>query len=212
MHKPANFSPLVHCFIVLRASTTDRLDKTSAKLSLDRIFCKIISNMAFHYLRPLSLSPLALSSFIVRKGGNLARPFSNVTKIPIIGYKHPSDVPSEKVLSSLSIFGQWRDVPDTHTERKQCSDWRSQKAQQQEGKEAQEKDNRNATGNLCSGDSGGGGGVGCTRDPSEQNDHGREHADTWTGNEASVHEASGGSTGGCNGGGVVDVGDCDGGL
>ena len=212
MHKSANLIPLYYCFTVPRASTTKRPDKASATLSLDRIVCKIKPNMAFHYLRPLSLSPLALSRFNVRKGGNLARPFSDVTKIPIVGYKHPSDVPSEKVLSSLSIFGRWREVPDICTERKQCSDWRSQKAQQQEGKEAQRKDNRNATGDPCPGDSGGGGGEGCTRDPSEQNDQGREHADTWTGNEASAHEASSGSTEGCDGGGGADGGGCDGGL
>ena len=120
----------------------------------------------------------------------MARPFSDVTTIPIVGYKHPSDVPSEKVLSRLSVFGPWCDVPDTHTERKQGSDWRSQEAQPQVGKEAQKKDERNATGALCPGGSGGGGGEGgggggCTpRYPSEQNGHGREHAHTWTGSKS----------------------------
>ena len=143
----------------------------------------------------------------------MARPFSDVITIPIVGYKHPSDVPSEKVLQRLSIFGPSRNVPDSHTERKQGSDWRSREAQQQVGKEAQKKDNRNATGDLCPGDSGGGGGGGCNpRDPSERIGHGREHADTWTSNEASAHDASSGSTGGCDGGSAADGGSCDGGL
>ena len=143
----------------------------------------------------------------------MARPFSDVTIIPIIGYKHPSDVPSEKVLSRLSILGQGRDVPDTHTKRKQDSDRRTQEAQQQVGKEAQKKDDRNATGDLWPGQTGGGGGGGCTpRDPSEQIDHGREHADTWAGNEASAHDTSSGGTGGCDGGDGADAGGCDGGL
>ena len=143
----------------------------------------------------------------------MARSFSDVTIIPTVGYKHPSDVPSEEVLRRLNIFGPSRDVPDSHIERKQGSDWRSREAQQQVGKEAQKKDNRNATGDLCPGDSGGGGGGGCTpRDPSEQIGHGREHADTWTGNQASAHDATSGSTGGCDGGSAPDGGSCDGGL
>ena len=143
----------------------------------------------------------------------MARPFSDVRTIPVAGYKHPSDVPSEEVLSRLSIFGRRRDVPNIHNEQKQGSDWRSQEAQQQEGKKAQEKDNRNAAGDLFPGDNGGGGGGGCTsRDPSELNSHGREHPDTSTGTEAAAHEASSGSTGGCDGGGGVDGGGCDGGL
>ena len=140
----------------------------------------------------------------------MARPFSDVRTIPVAGYKHPSDVPSEEALSRLSIFGRRRDVPNIHTEQKQGPDWRSQEAQQQKGKEAQKKDNRNATGDLFPGNSGGGG---CTsRDPSELNVHGGEHPDTWIGNEASAHEASSGSTGGCDGGGGADGGGCDGGL
>ena len=147
----------------------------------------------------------------------MARPFSDVRTIPVAGYKHSSDVPSEEALSRLSIFGRRRDVPNIHTEQKQGSGWRSQEAQQQKGKEAQKKDNRNATGDLCPGDSGGGGGGGggggCTsRDPSELNGHVGEHPDTWIGNEASAHEASSGSTGGYDGGGEADGVGCDGGL
>ena len=213
MYKPANLSPPDYYFILLRASTTERLDEPSATPSIDQIACEIKPNMVFHCLRPLSLSPLALNRFIVRKGGNMARPFSDVKIIPIVGYKHPSDVPSEEALSRLRIFGRWCDVPNIHTEQKQGSDWRSQEAQQQEGKEAQKKDNRNATGNACHGGSEGGGGDHCTpRDPSEQNGHGREHADTLTGSEASAHETSSGSVGGCDGGDGADGGGCDGGL
>ena len=137
----------------------------------------------------------------------MARPFSNVTSIPIVDYNDPSDVPSERVLSRLSIFGRRPDVPDTHTERKQGSDCRAQEAQKRMEKEAQKKDKRNATGDLCPGDSGGGESGGCTpRDPSEQIGHVREHTATWIGSEASLHDASSGSTGAGDGGG------CDGGL
>ena len=142
-----------------------------------------------------------------------------MTTIPIVSYKHPSDVPSEEVLQRLSIFGRGHDVHDTHSKRKQNSERRSQEAQQQVGKEVQKKENRNVIRDLCPGDSGesggGGGGRGCTpRDPSEQVGHAREHADTWTGNEASAHDASSVSTGACDGdgGGDVDGGSCDGGL
>lgn len=170
--------------------------------------------MAFRYLKPLSSSPFALNRLVVRKGGKIARPFSDVTTIPIVGDKHPSDVPSEEVLQRLSIFGRGRDVHDTHSERKQNSERRSQEAQQQVGKEAQKKENSNATGDLCPGESGGSGGAGrgCTRDPSEQVGHAREHADTWTGNEASAHDASSVSTGACDGGGGADCESCDGGF
>ena len=142
----------------------------------------------------------------------MAKSFSDAITIPIVGYEHPPDVPSASVLSRLNVFDRWRNVPDTYTEQKQRLHWSFQEARRQEGKEAQQKDKRNATGDTFPAANGGGGsGDSTPRGQTEQDGHCREDPETWTGNEALVSGDSGGSNGGYDGGGRADGSGSDGG-
>lgn len=188
-----------------RASVIDIVIKMSAISSMGQVGLKIRPNMAFRYLKALSASPLASTRHIFHKRTNILRHFSAVTIIPIDGYKHAQDVPSERVLSRLSIFGLCRDIPNDHTDCKIEPSGTSQEAQRQEKEEAeksarrrqqeeaQKRDKNTATGDSCPVADGGCGGGGCTtEDQSEYEGHGSTGPDTRTGTDASVPDCSGG--------------------
>lgn len=183
--------------------------------------------MAFRYLKPLSASRPASTRHIVRKGKNVLRPFPAVTIIPIDSYKHTQDVPSEWVLSRLSIFGLSHDIPNGHTDGKLEPSETSQEAQRQkmeeaektawrrQQEEAQKRDKQTATGDPLPGADGGceGRGGRCTtEDQSKHKGHGSKGVDTLTGTDASVLEYSGEYNGGYNGGSRDGGGGCDGGC
>ena len=177
--------------------------------------------MALRCLKLSSPRPLASIRLVGRIGNNISRPFAGVTNIPTIGYEHPPDVPSERVLSRLSIFGQRRDEPHIHTERKQGTVWRSPEAQRKEKEEVQntaqqleqegpQKKDESATTSGPFPVNGCGDGGCVTGNQSEHEVHGSEGADTWTGTEASVSDYSNGYNGGYDGGGCgfIDGGWC----
>ena len=153
--------------------------------------------MALHCLKSLSAWPLGSTKLIGRKGKNMARPFSRVMNIPIAGYEHRSEVPSERVLSRLSIFSLGHDMPDTPTEWKQELGRVSQEAQWHEKEETQktarQKEEQETQRMDDSGIPSGpflvvdGEGRGWTNGgQSEHKDHGSEAADPWIGTDASA--------------------------
>ena len=137
MHKFADWDPSLRCLYRASKPNIEILNKASVSPSLIRHILRISSNMALRCLKPSNPRPLASIRLVGRIGNSISRPFAGVTNIPSIGYEHPPDVPSERVLSRLSIFGQRRDEPHTHTERKQGTGWRSSEAQGKEKEEVQ---------------------------------------------------------------------------
>ena len=105
--------------------------------SMIRFVGKFQPNMALRYLKPLRSSPLAPTRLIVRKQNTMPRLFSAVMTITITGHEHQLDVSSERLLSMLSHFGLWRDMPNDYTERKRKLGWSSQEAERREMGEAQ---------------------------------------------------------------------------
>ena len=224
MHKSVSLNPLFHGLYKTAATITGILRKMSAILSVGQVGLKIRRKMAFRHLQPLYASPLASTRHIVRKGKNTLRPFSAVITIPIDSYEHTQDVPSERVLSRLSILNLWRNIPNDHTDCKIEPSGTSQEAQRQEREaqktarrrrqeEAQKWDTDTATGDPFPGVDVECGGGGCTtKDQSEHEGHGSKGADTGTGTDASVPDYSGGYNGGYDGGGWDGGSGCDSGC